>query len=51
MLSSALYRLDRDTVSLETIGPRKQIVRVPKDAVVEVLELEIGPEGMTLPLS
>jgi len=42
---SKLYRLSRDTVSLETIGSRKQIVRIPKDAVIEVLKVLNGPEG------
>ena len=45
MLSSSLYRLSRDTVSLETIGSRKQIVRVPENAVIEVLKVRNGPEG------
>ena len=45
MLSSRLYRLNRDTVSLETVGSRKQIVRVHKDSVVEVLNIRNGPEG------
>ena len=45
MLRSTLYRLCRDTVSLETIGSRKRIVRIPKDAVIEVLRLGRGPEG------
>jgi len=45
MLSSTLYRLSRDTVSLETIGPRKQIVRVPGDAIIEVVRVRNGPEG------
>jgi len=45
MLSCSLYRLSRDTVSLETIGSRKQIVRVPENAVIEVLKVRNGPEG------
>jgi hypothetical protein len=45
MLSSTLYRLSRDTVSLEAAGSRKQIVRIPKDAVVDVLKVRNGPEG------
>jgi hypothetical protein len=45
MLSSTLYRLSRDTVSLETRGSRKQIVRVPQDAVIEVLKVRNGQEG------
>jgi len=45
MLSSTLYRLSRDTVSLETIGSRKQIVRIPANAVIEVLRVQHGPEG------
>ena len=45
MLSSKMYRLDQDTVSLETIGSRKQIVRLRKDAVVQVLNVGLGPEG------
>jgi hypothetical protein len=44
MLSSTLYRLSRDTVSLEAAGSRKQIVRIPKDAVVDVLKVRNGPE-------
>jgi hypothetical protein len=44
MLSRTFYRLSRETVSLETIGTRKQIVRIPEDAVVEVLQVELGPE-------
>ena len=43
MLRSTLYRLCRDTVSLETIGSRKRIVRIPKDAVIEVLRIGRGP--------
>jgi len=42
MLRSTLYRLSRDTVSL---GSRKQIVRVPGDAIIEVLKVRNGPEG------
>jgi hypothetical protein len=45
MLSSTFYRLYRDTASLETIGSRKHIVRVPEDAVIEVLKVRRGPEG------
>jgi hypothetical protein len=45
MLSSTLYRLSRDTVSLETVGSRKQIVRIPRDAVIEVQRTWRGPEG------
>ena len=45
MFSSTLYRLNRDTVSLETVGARKQIVRIPADAVIEVLKVRNGPEG------
>lgn len=45
MLSSTLYRLSRDTVSLETTGSRKQIVRVPENAVIEVLKVRDGREG------
>ena len=48
MLSSTLYRLSRDTVSLETVGPRKQIVRVPQNAVIEVLGTRRGPEGRSM---
>ena len=45
MSSSTLYRRSRDTVSLETIGSRKQIVRVPGDAIIEVLKVRNGPDG------
>ena len=45
MLSSTLYRLSRDTISLETTGSRKQLVRVPGDAVIEVLNVRNGREG------
>jgi hypothetical protein len=45
MLSRSFYRLTRETVSLETIGSRKRIVRIPKDAVLEVLSVRNGPEG------
>jgi hypothetical protein len=45
MLSGTLYRLSRDTISLEATGRRKQLVRVPEGAVIEVLKLLRGPEG------
>lgn len=45
MLSSTLYRLNRDTISLETCGERRQLVRVPQGAVIEMLKLLLGPEG------
>jgi hypothetical protein len=45
MLSGTLYRLSRDTISLEATGRRKQLVRVPEGAVIEVLKLRRGPEG------
>ena len=44
MLSSALYRLSRDTISLETLGGRRQLLRVPEGAVVEVIKVSRGPE-------
>jgi hypothetical protein len=44
MLSSALYRLSRDTISLETVGERRQLVRVPEGAVIEVVKVRRGPE-------
>jgi len=45
MLRGTLYRLSRDTISLEATGKRKQLVRVPEGAVIEVLKLLRGPEG------
>jgi len=45
MLSGTLYRLSRDTVSLEATGRRKQLVRVPEGAVIEVLKVRPGLEG------
>jgi hypothetical protein len=45
MLSSALYRLSRDTISLETRGDRRELVRVPEGAVIEVLKVRPGPDG------
>jgi len=40
-----LYRLSRETVSLEHTGSRKQIVKIPGDAIIEVLRVRLGPEG------
>ena len=45
MLSGKLFRLSRDTVSLEATGARRQVVRVPEDAVIEVVRLRPGLEG------
>ena len=45
MLRSTLYRLSRDTVSLETNGSQKRIVRIPQNAVIEVFKARQGPEG------
>jgi hypothetical protein len=44
MLSSTLYRLSRETVSLEASGSHRQIVRVPEGAVIEVLRVLPGSE-------
>jgi hypothetical protein len=45
MLRGSLFRLSRDTCSLESTGGRKNLIRVPKGAVIEVLKLDMGPEG------
>ena len=45
MLSCRLYRLNRDTISLETVGERRHLARVPEGAVIEVLKVRLGPEG------
>ena len=45
MLRGELFRLSRDTVSLEATGRRKQLVRLPEGAVIEVLKIGPGPEG------
>jgi hypothetical protein len=45
MLSSKLYRLNRDTIALEAVGERRQLVRVPEGGVIEVLKVRLGPEG------
>jgi hypothetical protein len=45
MLGSILYRLSQDTVSLETVGKRQRLLRVPQDAVIEVQAVLPGPGG------
>jgi hypothetical protein len=45
MLRSTLYRLNRDTISLESLGLHKVLIRIPQDTVIEVLALRLGPEG------
>lgn len=45
MLSGTLYRLGRDTISVEAISGRKQVVRIPEGAVVEVLKASPGLGG------
>jgi len=48
MLSRTLYRLNLDTVSLETVGSRKQIVRVPGHSILEVLSVRNDPQGVAM---
>lgn len=45
MSRGALFRLRRDTCSLESVGERKNLIRVPQGAVIEVFQLSLGPEG------
>ena len=45
MLNGRLYRLGRDTISLEATGERRCLVRVPEGAVIEVVQVLPGPAG------